>query len=321
MGERGVSMIELLVAMTIGALLIFGATQVYVDSKRTYDTNESTARLQETARYAMSVLEPDIRMSNYWGLVKGSGVITNQVSRTETSAGDPTECGANFARDLMLNIEGTDGSANFACTDWRDDAVASADTITIRRAATTPSSVTTGKLQICSTRVVGELVEDSGSCTAAPAGQVNDLIVNSYYIAKDSNGQPGVPSLRRIALVSGPEFQPEEIIPGVEDMQIQFGIDPSGASGVATRYVNPEDVGAGEQIVSVRIWLLVRAETTEVGFTDGRTYEYADRNEEANGTTNDLNAADAATKAYAPADGFRRLLVSRTIQLRNALGT
>ena len=32
---RGVSLIELLVAVTIGGLLIFGATQVYVDSRAT----------------------------------------------------------------------------------------------------------------------------------------------------------------------------------------------------------------------------------------------------------------------------------------------
>ena len=35
-----------------------------------------------------------------------------------------------------------------------------------------------------------------------------------------------------------------EIMPGVEDMQVQFGIDASGVSGVATRYVNPNAVPA-----------------------------------------------------------------------------
>jgi hypothetical protein len=79
-------------------------------------------------------------------------------------------------------------------------------------------------------------------------------------------------------------------------------------------------VPVGAQIVSVRLWLLVRAENAEVGFVDGRTYEYGDR-DDANGVTADLNAAGAATQAYRPNDGFRRLLVPRTIQIRNALGT
>jgi type IV pilus assembly protein PilW len=318
--ERGVSLIELLVAIAIGALLIFGATQVYVDSRNTYEINETMARLQETARYALSVVEPDIRMSNHWGLVKGSSVITNQASKSEASVGAPTDCGANYARDLMETIEGTNGSATFACADYRDDAVASADTLTIRRATVTASTGAGTRLRVCSTRMVGSLVTDASGCTGAPAGQVNDLIVNSYYVAKDSTGRPGLPSLRRVALVTGPAFTDEEIIPGVEDIQVQFGVDPTGTSGVATRYVNPGDVADGEQVVSVRIWLLVRSENEEVGFEDGRTYEYADRAVTI-GTTADLSEAGAETKAYVPADGFRRLLVSRTIQIRNALGT
>ena len=318
---RGLSLIELLVAITIGAILVFGATQVYVDSRNTYAVNEATARLQETARYAMSVLEPDIRMSNYWGLVKGASVIQHQATADDAPiTGDPTDCGTNFARDLMRSIDGTDGSATFACDSYQATAVASADTLTIRRASTAPSAGAATRLKICSTRIMGSVVLDSAGCTPTPAGQVNDLIVNSYYVSQTSTGQPGVPSLRRVALVAGPSFVDEEIIPGVEDMQIQLGIDPTGANAVATRYVNPGEVADTEQVVSVRIWLLVRAEAPEVGFEDGKTYEYGDRLEE-NGTTNDLATTGAATQAYRPADGFRRLLVSRTIQVRNALGT
>jgi hypothetical protein len=44
----------------------------------------------------------------------------------------------------------------------------------------------------------------------------------------------------------------------------------------------------------------MRAEQPEVGFVDGRKYEYADR------------------PSYQPNDGYRRLLISRTIQLRNS---
>jgi type IV pilus assembly protein PilW len=151
-------------------------------------------------------------------------------------------------------------------------------------------------------------------------GQINDLVVNGYYISRDSTGQVGLPSLRRHSLTAGPAItQNEEVIPGVEDMQVQFGIDDTGTGGVATRYSNPAAIGATEQVVAVRIWLLVRAEEQEVGFVDGRTYVYGDR--AAASVTSDLNATGAAGKAYQPNDSFRRLLVSRTIQLRNALGT
>jgi hypothetical protein len=57
------------------------------------------------------------------------------------------------------------------------------------------------------------------------------------------------------------------------------------------------------QIVSVRVWVRVRATEPEVGFVDDRTYQYAD------------------IPPYTPAGtdrNYRRAVVSRTVTLRNA---
>lgn len=355
----GLSLIELLVAVTIGVVLIFGAAQVYVDSSKMYAINESTARLQETARYAMSVLEPDIRMANYWGLVKGANLISGQaaqkvggVAAAPSALGGAVAvtCGPNFGLDLALYIEGTNDSYTHtgACAPF-GTAMPLADTLTIRRASTAFDNalVGTGPVRICSTRTSGLLVTDStaGICTAVPAdGQINDLIVNMYYVDQTSS-QAGVPSLRRKSLkgpaAAAPDFQDDEIVPGVEDMQIQYGVDLTGGTGVtggaATQYLDAGTAltnllnGANPaQIVSVRVWILARSDTPEVGFSDNRTYEYGDRLA-ANGTTGDLTVAADSAKAYQPslnADNtftsvkrYRRLLISRTIQIRNALGT
>ncbi|HEY8537472.1 MAG TPA: PilW family protein [Steroidobacteraceae bacterium] len=317
----GVSLIELLVAITIGGILIFGATQVYVDSRKTYEVNETVARLQETARYAMSVIEPDIRMSNYWGLVKGAGVITDSAPAPTT---DESKCGATFTRDLLANIAGSNNSYGFSCSpitlhSGGNGAVATADTLIVRRAAVAARSAGVGQLQICSTRIAGELVTDSTSCTSPPEGEIHNLIVHGYYVHRDSVQAPNVPSLRRLTLVDGPDIRDVEVISGVEDMQVEFGINTAGTNGEAERYVAPGAVPAGAQVVSVRVWLLIRAETPEVGFIDGRTYRYGDRT--GSGTTSNLNDPAGAGRPYAPNDNFRRVLVSRTIQIRNALGT
>jgi len=350
--QAGMSLIELLVAMTIGVVLIFGAAQVYMDSSKTYAINEATARLQENARYALSVLEPDIRMANYWGLVKGADLIDGKAAQVVAGAaaapsslgGNAAKtCGANFGLDLALYIEGTNDSYTHtgACAPF-GTAMPNADTVTIRRASTVldNTAAPSGPLRICSTRTAGSLVTDStgGLCTSVPTdAQINDLIVHMYYVDRSSS-QPGVPSLRRKYLIAN-DFQDEEIVSGVEDMQIQYGVDLTGGSGVtggaATQYL---DAGATltnllnttAQIVSVRVWILTRADAPETGFIDDRTYEYGDRLA-ANGTTGDLTNAADSTKAYKPSlstdntftgvKHYRRLLISRTIQIRNALGT
>ena len=358
--ERGLSLIELMVAMAIGAVLIFGATDVYINSRNSYGVNENVTRLQETARYAMSVIEPDVRMSNYWGLLKGAGAVTSQAAQTAApGAVAPGAainiCGNNFAIDLGSNLQGDNngGAANGiwlsatrqpGCNTlfdldtntgalWTTTAVATADTLTVRRASVIRNAALTANvLELCTTRISGRVQSDVTACSAWPAGMISNLIVDAYYIDRNSLQQAGLPALRRKTLDSSGtlRFVDQEIISGVEDMQVQFGIDPFGNTGVATRYVNPDAVPATAQIVAVRVWLLVRSDTAEVGFTDSTVYQYGDRLQ-ATGVTGDLNNVADAGKAYQPSVNpdatvlgprhVRRLLISRTISLRNAMGT
>jgi type IV pilus assembly protein PilW len=338
---RGMSLIELMIALLISAVIIFGATTVYNQSRRTYGESESVARLQETARYAMSIIEPDVRMSNYFGLVKGASVLMGQAAQTDAAVGTAAQniCGDNFAIDLDNNLQGdnngyvlsaTRKAGCDALTDlntntvWTTNSVLSADTLTVRRASTVfPVTTANGVLQICSSRVAGRLYSDGSACTADPMGRISNLLVNAYYVDQASQQRATLPSLRRKVLTSlagAVRFADQEVIAGVEDMQIQFGIDPNGLTGIATRYVNPDGVPAGAQVVAVRVWLLVRSDVGEPGFTDSRIYEYGDRLV-ANGTTGNLNAAAGIGRAYQPSlsadtsmtgpQHTRRLLISR----------
>jgi type IV pilus assembly protein PilW len=84
--QAGLSLIELMVALTIGSLLIAGTVFVYIQSRNSYGVNETVARLQETARYALSVIEPDVRMSNYWGLVNDPEMVQFRARQTDPVA-------------------------------------------------------------------------------------------------------------------------------------------------------------------------------------------------------------------------------------------
>ncbi len=310
--QRGFSMIELMVALVIGMVLIGGAVYVYAQSRNSFGVNESVARLQETGRYAMSVIEPDIRMSSFYGLMNDPELVVGRAAQDEGESAIGTnnahECGTNFALDLYTTVEGSDNDYTLDCVAGPSgNEQANADTLTVRRTSTNPTAASDEAIQVWTSRTLGRLFSDGVAPGAVVAGasQINDVIVNTYYVSADSDDRAGMPSLRRQALVptgAGPDFQDQEIIPGVEDFQVQLGIDPTGVGGDAARYVDPDTaLPLGTQVVSVRVWILVRAETPEVGFTDGRTYTYGNR-------------------VYTPNDGFRRLLLTRTIQVRNSLG-
>jgi hypothetical protein len=182
--------------------------------------------------------------------------------------------------------------------------------LTLRRANTEPSVPQANRLQIYAARDTSLSVQFLFADGNAPGPldddhEVHDLLVRTYYVAQDSVGQRGVPALRVKSLTrSGAAliFDEDEVMTGVEDLQVQFGI-AGDASGRVSHYVDPGSAELpGAQVVSVRIWLRVRADVAEPTFTDTRTYRYADIEFTPSGAERN----------------FRRVLMSRTITLRNA---
>ena len=357
---RGLSLVELLVALAIGSLLITGALYMYQQGRSSFTLNERIARLQDDGRYVISVIEPDLELAGYYGFTNSadtvrfvSGADPNLVIATATRmrqqparVGDPVPvavadlpasahaCGRNFAIDVLTPVQGSDRvfalGPNASATQCapRFGARADTDTLTVRRVAAQTSDPEAGRLQIYAPRLRSRtshfLFEDGNAPGIVDVdNQVHDLVVRTYYIAQSSVGQPGLPSLRVKTLTSvggQPAFIDEEIMPGVEDLQVQFGIDSGdydgdgvldGAAdangdgipesdGRATRYVHPGSEGSA-QVVAVRLWVRIRALEPEMGLAPA-TQRYADVE---------------FTPAGADAN-FRRVVMSRTITLRNA---
>ena len=105
-------------------------------------------------------------------------------------------------------------------------------------------------------------------------------------------------------------IEDQEVAPGVENIQMQLGIDVNGDNTV-DRYVNPGDpiynpnsavagYVPGARVLTARVWMVVRGITPEFGVQDTNTYTPGD--------------VDLGTFS----DGYRRMEVSKTILLRNA---
>ena len=309
--QAGLTLVELMVALAIGSFV-----------------NESIARVQETAQFAMDTIEADLRMASNWGrnsrglAVEGRSLVgdPNPASLT-VPVGDNGSCGDGWAFNLALPIDGSDNDYTLACAaDGGFDALS--DVVTVRRVSVAPAAPEAGRLQIQSTRIQGQLFEDGAvpaafvpitnhPITGAPSSATHNLIVNSYYVSPTSDLIPGVPTLRRKTLTirnGAPFIEDQEVAPGVENIQLQLGIDVDEDNTV-DRYVNPgSDIYnpaaggyiPGARVLTARIWLVVRGVTTEFGLQDARNYA------PGNANLGQMN------------DSFRRLQVSKTILLRNA---
>ena len=65
--QRGLTLIELLIAMLIGTLLILGATSMFIANKRVYKEVDYQGRLAENIRFAMEMMTRDLRMAGFVG--------------------------------------------------------------------------------------------------------------------------------------------------------------------------------------------------------------------------------------------------------------
>ncbi len=338
MRVEGFTLIELMITMAIGVVIVAAALSLYVQGSAAYRSNESIARLQEQARFALAVMEPDLEMAGFLGFSNEAGTVALVAGDPQrvlaeapqlrqipvavggalpaTVAGLPPGahvCGVNFALDVSMPVQGSNGmfalgrDAQPACRPYQSGSMDGADTLTVRRADLREAEPEANRLQIYTSRFTALTAQQLFFDGRVPGPidenhLVHDFLVRSYYVARDAVGRRGFPALRVKSLSrSGGAiaFDEDEVMPGIEDLQVQFGI----GDGTAMRYVNPDAPEFPQaRVLAVRVWLRVRAEQPDQTIVDARTWRYADVEYTATG-------ADRH---------FRRAVIQRTVAVRNA---
>ena len=314
--QRGMTLIEMMVAMAISSILLLGSINIYTQTRSSYRTTESVAHLQENIRFAADTMANDIQLAQFWGPTNESGgfeIKADVTIRCETADVTDWALDVNVNQPGIARVKGIEASddgydldgAPCPGSDPREDS----DVLVVRHASAVPiAAPANGHVQIQSygegaTIFSTDLIPNP----AAVDGALHDVIVNAYYISNQSKYDASLPALRRRSLV-GDVMQDQEIIPGVENMQVQLGIDTTG-DGAVDSYVDSDLAADDDPIHSVRLWLLVRSEMTEQGqgYQDTKTYVTPDA---------DLADITPATDANYPAE-FRRRTLTKTIYLRN----
>ncbi|MFN2301842.1 MAG: PilW family protein, partial [Gammaproteobacteria bacterium] len=120
-----------------------------------------------------------------------------------------------------------------------------------------------------------------------------------YYIQNFTTAGDGIPSLCRKVLQMGaiPNMTNECLVDGIEQLQIEYGIDTNG-DGVASRYVSAPTADQFALVTSVRIHLLSRALRPDPNYTNPKTYVLGDL-------------------SFTPNDNFYRRAATTTVVVRN----
>lgn len=325
-----------MVSLALGLLLLAAFIAVLQNCRREFAASESLAALQDSARQALSVIVPDIEHAGFFGFAsspvarftQGDRVIAGSdelrqpdvlhaVAPVPALPEGAHDCGVNFAVDLEIAVQGNN-NAFAAGVDARDcaptaaagGARARADTLTVRHASRAQTRPLAGRLQLYSRRLEAHGPASLFADGRAPGpmdaeSEVRDLEVRSYYIANDSVDRRRWPALRVKALTEArgaAQFRDEEIMPGVEDLQVEFGLRDPADPQARLSFVAPDLAGLRDRdVVAVRLWLRICADRTESGYFDARPLRYAD-----------VEFIPSPVEARR-----RRLLIQRTVNLRN----
>jgi Tfp pilus assembly protein PilW len=314
--HAGFALVELLIASALGILLIGGALSIYIAGSASYRVNEAMARVQETGNVALAIVSDDLRRAGYWQRVQETASIAGRradpLTPLSVAFRPAKDCYTDYYINADVPVE-TAGEAQIgAANPFRGcigDAMrrAGTDILVVRHAASTPTlppAVQPGRLYVVSNFLGGALFVGGQALPAGytAADTISEVETYAYYVNPASSGAATEPSLRRMRLSAGPAIDDEELVSGVEDLQVQLGIDADD-DGAVDEYVSAgAPIADPQSVVAARVWLRVRADSPELGFKDGATYRYAD-------------------VSMTPNDGFRRQLVSSTVNLRNARNT
>lgn len=380
---RGLSLVELMVALLISSLIMIGLVQVFVSSKGTYQMDEGLARLQENGRFALDFLAHDIRMAGHKGCMgyippskladkvvnylpsPGPGTALNYaVQGFEADNTIPSQTfslpslypapatavtsppldpalvpvagvvpGSDVLAMVYMDPSGYNLVAN-ASNQHSDAAnvfvqngslINKNDTVMVADCTHVGIFKVTDVTPDASglwTNLAHAQTDSSGNaaniCTNWGTGckdfvpgdgaQVTQLRTAAYYVGP---GTYGGPSLFRIDSNAG--AVPQELVEGVENLQILYGLNTTGACPVPATpqycnnvedYVPANLVTDWTQVVSVRIAMLV-ATSNVTGHTDNAP------DTTASYPVNSVNIVPPAN------DLHRRRVFTATISLRN----
>jgi type IV pilus assembly protein PilW len=311
--QSGFTLVELMIAMVLGLLLTGGLVSMLSQARLSFKQDENIARMQDEARFAIRELSKDISMAGYVAdlIIPDAVDFSGSLEIGEDCNADgEAEWAYRFEEpvssdgDMLTSLDNAtagDATDAFTCLDGGEFVVGS-DVIAVKRVASFISAAPAdGQVVMRTNGTVGELyLPPAASTIGAPADDwsyspVIYFIRNFTEVAGD-----GVPSLCRKVLQAGdpPAMVTECIAQGVENMQIEYGLDANG-DGAVNFYIADPTLAEIQQIVSTRVHLLVRAVEIDVAYTNGKTYSLG-------------NAAD-----FTPNDQFRRRVYTTTVGIPN----
>jgi type IV pilus assembly protein PilW len=332
---RGFTLIELMVAITLGLFLIIGLITLVVSNVTTRNELDKSARQIDSGRYAVQVLADDLQNAGYFGIA----------ATTEYTGVTPAICPSAVA-DLGYLPKTSPGISAvplpvYAVTSTPGcitNVVPNTAILIVSRVNTKPilatakvASETYMQLSSCATDLLPfKVAAGSASFTllskdCSTASPLRKVVHRIYFLSScNVCGSDTTPTLKVAELVNG-AMVTTPLSEGIENLQYDYGIDMDGDGAPDCYTSNPTAPPAVEtaacpttapphvwtdatanwtSVMAVRIHLLARNVDKTGGWSDASQY--------------DMGLASGQVGPFS--DAYKRHVYSTTVRLYNGSG-
>jgi len=314
----GMSLTEIMIALVISSILMYGVVTIMVSSKRTYALQDELAKLQDNARFIMEDITFALRMAGYQGCsANNSGASVEGENNSVIRDDGNNRLGEEFPLSDTLTIYSIGTPLQ-----WRpeDEVNYSPEHLSANPIILHPDSLLPN---------VGDIVTVSDCRTKAnyPVAAVNNTVPSldlaglgnivfqrpiDIFLQKDSTLTYRVQAYYYQAGGGGRSTigfalykNDQRFIDGVENLQVRYGV--LGPEGVLYQETPPTNTN--ESLISVRVTLLMRTAQPRFDLEGAMDKEYILDNPEIKyNPTNNLGWEA----------GFRHRLFTTVVSIRNA---
>ncbi len=315
--QRGVTLVELMVALVLGLLIVVAALAALTVSRQGFRTVDAASQLRDDGRFAASIIQRIVTQGGYLDFKHASTRAASAflVGGPDVTNVEPNIKGFNNATYASGLVEGSSNTPS-------GTSLNNSDLLIIRfQPGTVPKTDGTEKADL-------SMIDCGGNqLNTIPTGP-NDRIISAFYV--DLNN--GEPSLMCAWKDTAGAWQTQPLVQGVETLQVLYGVDgvTAGQAPTAATDSVPEQYLRADQLVAPSIaatnenWARVRS--IRVGLVlRGPTRSAQDLAVPAQyplGATGVMNSAsDPGSVFPAQTDGRLRQTVTFTIHLRNIQDT
>jgi type IV pilus assembly protein PilW len=217
--QKGLSLVELMVSLTIGLFLLGVVGIIYVNTVTSSRSSTLESQMNEDAALALELLQQQIRLAGFSNVnAAGDRLFAGQAVRGCDGGFSNNAGGAAFAA-LTCNAAGVG-----------PDAVAVRYEASLLNSQTTRNAAGADRPGNC----VHESLEPWGALTALEGAIIDNISLadNRYYIANDPNND-NTPTLYCQGRTGAGFGMATALIPNIEDMQVQYALTALPTVGAA----------------------------------------------------------------------------------------